>query len=611
MKRVLSTFFALASVLSSTAQKANDSLVIEEVVIQSNRIQIPINQSSRNISIITKEQIKKSPGRSLNEILTYTSGVDVRQRGPFGTQTDISVDGGSFEQTLILLNGFKITDQQTAHNSMNLPVPVDAIERIEILRGAAARIYGVNALTGAINIVTKNPKEDHLFAHAFLGSNFKKDEERGEIYNGRGVQLGGSIATDTHSHQLYGSHESGTGYRYNTAYRNNRLFYQGRIEADKNNHIEAMAGWVRSSFGANGFYAAPGDVESEEIVNTTIVGARSNHKLSDKFTLVPQFTYRYNTDDYRYLRNDLSRFRSQHKTNSFIGEISGRYNVSYGQFGFGIEGRFDKIRSSNIGEHKRNNSGAYAEFRTREIKRLDITLGAYVNNNSVYGWQIFPGLDVNYEVNENLKVLFNTGSGQRIPSFTDLYLSQPRNIGNPNLVTENAYQTEIGLKFHKNNWNFKAIAFHRNIKDFIDWTRVSTDEPYVANNVGDVKTLGINTGIDFRKDQWNIGLHYTYLSPKFTEDQNIIYKYKIQSLKHQLVNTIAYSCGAFDFTIANRYQQRLTQSDYYLLDARVGYTNNKVMYYLDAQNLTDKTYIEEGAVPMPGRWFTVGIKFNY
>src|SRR5690606_40560633 len=118
-------------------------------------------------------------------------GVETRQRGGFGTQADISIDGGSYQQTLVLLNGVKIHDHQTAHNSLNLPVPVEVIERIEILRGPAARIYGVNALTGAVNIVTKKADSNQVFAHVFGGSNFKKDEENDSgMYNNRGVQFG-------------------------------------------------------------------------------------------------------------------------------------------------------------------------------------------------------------------------------------------------------------------------------------------------------------------------------------------------------------------------------------------------------------------------------------
>src|SRR5699024_4602395 len=161
---------------------------LKEVVIQGNRIQVPFNQSARDIQVITQQQIEALPAKSLNEVLSYIGGVDIRQRGPFGTQTDISIDGGTSEQTLVLINGVKMIDAQTAHNMMNIPVPLTAIERIEVLRGAAARVYGINSLTGAINIVTKKEKHSSVTAQLQGGSSFKNKEEG----DGSGIYGGGS-----------------------------------------------------------------------------------------------------------------------------------------------------------------------------------------------------------------------------------------------------------------------------------------------------------------------------------------------------------------------------------------------------------------------------------
>src|SRR5690606_1414183 len=127
------------------------------------------------IQIIDRQQIEALPAHSINELLGYVAGVDLRQRGPFGSQADVSIDGGSFEQTLVLVNGVKVLDAQTAHNSLNLPIPTDAIERIDIIRGPAARIYGINRLAGAINIVTRKPDKAGFTAHAYAGSGFKPD----------------------------------------------------------------------------------------------------------------------------------------------------------------------------------------------------------------------------------------------------------------------------------------------------------------------------------------------------------------------------------------------------------------------------------------------------
>src|SRR5690606_12507248 len=165
---------------------------IQEVTVHANRLQIPFSKDNRNVEILNAAQIKQLPVKNLNEVLGFLNGVDLRQRGPFGAQADVSIDGGSFEQTLILVNGAKVSDAQTAHHNLNLPIPLDAIERIEVLRGAAARIYGVNALTGAINIITKSVEQTSVHANVYTGSSFKKQEEEDKdgIYYHAGTQIG-------------------------------------------------------------------------------------------------------------------------------------------------------------------------------------------------------------------------------------------------------------------------------------------------------------------------------------------------------------------------------------------------------------------------------------
>ena len=620
------TFLTLGLLLSVTAfaQINEDSLSkpsadISEIVIYETRLQLSSSLKNRNLQIVDKEQIKKLPVRSVNELLTYVSGVDLRQRGPFGTQADLSIDGGSFEQNLVLLNGQKISDPQTGHNSLNIPVPLEAIERIEIVRGPSARLYGVNSLTGVVNIVTTNPKKDGVFAHAYAGTSFKKDEEEtghNEVFNGRGVQLGGSLVREKHNHMLFGSHESGNGYRYNTAFHNNKIFYQGNINPNDQNSLMVLGGLARNSFGANGFYASPGDKESKEIVNTYLVSLSSKHLLTDRLTLAPSVAYRYNYDDYRYFRHKLDVARSQHYSHTLTSNVKGEYEADFGTIALGAEMRYEEINSSNIGDRSRSNYGMYAEFRRTLFERLDMNVGAYLNYNSFYGWQVFPGVDASYAFNPNWKAVLSAGTSQRIPSFTDLYLDQrPGNIGNPNLDPEQAYQVDLGGKYVSDRFSADAFVFYRDISDFIDWVRDTNQTPWQPENASSNKTTGFNSSVRYTLGSsaslWTLGLSYTYLSPEVTGGQAKAFsKYAIESFKHQFVGSLHYAYENFSAMVANRYNQRLSYKSYWLTDVRLGYTHKEMTYYFDAQNIFDANYIEAGAVPMPGRWFTLGIKFN-
>lgn len=597
----------------------SSSTILHEVVITENRLLIPFHRLNRNVQIIGRDQIESLPARSINELLGHINGVDLRQRGPFGTQADIGIDGGTFEQALILINGIKILDPQTGHNTLNLPIPLDAIERIEVIRGPAARIYGINSLTGAINIVTKKPEADGLSAHIYGGSSFRRDtSDADKLFHGRGAQLGWQTVGNQHRHSLYGGHESGNGYRYNTAFRNNRLYYQGDISLRPDQSLSLMGGYVSSNFGANGFYAAPGDIESQEIVQTALAAIGYRSRIADRFTLAPRVSYRYGYDDYRYFRHDLERARSQHYTHTLNTELNGTLHTEVGDLGLGLETRHERISSSNIGNHSRDNYGLYTEFRTEKIQRIALNLGAYFNYNTDYGWQVFPGLDIGYQLAPQWRVVAHTGTGQRIPSFTDLYLDQrPGNIGNPNLRSENAWQAEAGIRHDGARWNLHASYFYREINSFIDWVRDDLDTPWQPINFAGNTTHGSLFSFQYRLAnhnrplQWNTGLAYTFLSPAVREhDTALLSKYAIESLRHQLTAHLSVAHQRFSATATARFNERISYKSYVISDVRLRYNTRHAVLYLDLQNLFDVTYIEAAAVPMPGRWFSLGINYT-
>lgn len=614
MKKI---YFLLLSLLclKVSAQIDKDTLLIPEVIISENRFSTPVSEQNRNVYVIGKEQIQKLPARSIQEVLQYANGIDLRQRGPFGSQADISVDGGSFEQTVVLLNGVKIIDAQTAHNMLNLPIPIEAIERIEVVRGPAARVYGINSLTGAINIITKKPTESGVLANMYGGSNFEKDEEgSADTFYGNGIQLGGVLSKEKHQHSVFMSHDKSNGYRYNTAFENNKLFYQGNYQVSNSDEVSASFGYINNGFGANGFYAAPGDRESREIVETTLASIQSKHYLSDKWTLVPRISYRYNYDDYRYLGHTESA-RSEHYTNSISGEVNTTYRMNKGEFGFGAEFRNEDINSSNIGVHNRNNFGLYAEYRTYITEKLNVNVGTYLNYNSDYDWQIYPGLDASYQLTNELKIVGNIGTSQRIPSFTDLYLNQVVNIGNPDVQPENAFQSEVGFKFRKRDFSVEANYFYRNINDYIDWVRNTDSDPWVSNNFGDLITNGINLRSTYmlktsEVSRFNFMLGYSYLDSEFKNiNSGLSSKYVINSLRHQVTNTIDFAYKDFSVLLATRFNERQTNQSYFINDIRISQRVNDFTVFIDAQNIFNTTYFEVGAIPLPARWISLGVKF--
>lgn len=624
MKKIITILGAVISLPvfaqqnSSINNQENKINELEEVVIQTNRIQAPFNEITRDVQIITQNEIERLPAKSINEVLSYISGVDIRQRGPFGTQTDVSIDGGTSEQTLVLINGVKMLDAQSAHNMMNIPIPLSAIDHIEVLRGAAARVYGINALTGAINIVTKREKHSSVIADIQAGSSFRNKEEGdgSGIYGGGSAELTGNFGTEKQSHLFSIAQGNYNGQRYNSAAKNTRLFYNGHYDLDANNSMQAMAGYARSHFGANGFYAAPGDVNSEELVKSSLFSLSSKHHFGN-FMVSPRISDRYAEDDYRYFKDDLSKGRSLHYTNALMLELNSTLETRIGTFGFGWESRLGKINSSNIGVHKRDNHGAYAELGTGLGEKIKGTAGIYANYNTDYGWQLYPGIDLAYFIDEHWKVSTSVGSGQRIPSFTDLYLNQlPGNVGNKSLKPENAWNYEGSIQFNKNNLRFQTGYFFRNITDFIDWVRDDPSQPYSPINFGKNKMQGVYGRIlqhfDLG-DRQSIGYHvsYNYLHPKLEATDGSQSKYTLESLKHQFIAGVNYKLNNVSFQLENRLLNRELGEAYDVADVRVNYQWPKILLYTEVTNLFNAQYKEAGAVPMPTRWLGVGIKYQW
>ena len=270
-------------------------------------------------------------------------------------------------------------------------------------------------------------------------------------------------------HLLSLAKEETSGQRYNTAAKNVKAMYQGNTVLNDKNTLNWMGGYIDNAFGANGYYAAPYDKESYEIVQTLLLSVGSKHRINDRLTVKPRVSNRYNEDDYRFYRNDLSKARSLHYSNVMMLELNAIYETSVGNFGLGYEMRLEDINSSNLGTHDRKNHGWFAEYKQTFFDKLLLNAGAYWNYNTDYGFQWYPGIDVAYFLSDGWKLQANVGTSQRIPSFTDLYVNQrPGNIGNPNLKPEAAWQYEIGANYNKGNRQFAASIFERNITDFID-----------------------------------------------------------------------------------------------------------------------------------------------
>ena len=597
--------------LEAQEMSIDSSLFLDDVVINANRLDIPFSDDSRSINIISQQQIEQLRTSSLNELLQVVAGVDVRQRGVNGVQGDLSIRGGTFEQSLILINGVRLTDPQTGHHMMNLPLDVENIERIEVLKGPAARVFGQNAFAGAINIITKVPEKFGFTLQADAGD-----------YKSTNVFAQVSLPIGKYRQKISASTRMSDGYRFNSDYNISNVFYQSGFDYKKGK-ASFMAGYVDRDFGANGFYGNESFIDQYETVQTFLASASVTHAQGD-LKVTPRVSYRNNKDNWQFRREDPEFFQNFHTSQVLTSEIQSTYTHSMGVLGFGVEHNYLTLESSNLkdqegnGDHVRNQLGVHLENRFLLMdERLDITPGILMLNISDYGLSFYPGVDLGYSFNNQFKAFANVGWTTRIPTFTDLYYKDSGNEGNPNLREENAFTYEVGVKHHKASQVLQLSYFNRKAQNQIDWFRASEMDKWMPDNFNEARY----SGIDFSFQQsFNdipvldfISVGYTYISAEFEENDFQFSRNQLENLKHQIVVNPQFTYKGFGLNLLFKYNDRLSLEDYYTLGANVSYTYKHYTFYARGNNLTDQDYRETNLVQMPGRWLSGGlrIKFGY
>ena len=595
----------LAAVLlaaPSFAQEDTTVVELQNLTIQENRMQTPFSESARSIYVVTREQLQQMPVQSLNEALSYVPGVDIRQRGPAGVQADVSIRGGTFEQTLVLINGIKMSDPQTGHHLMNLPLDIDNVERIEVLKGPGARIYGQNAFSGAINIVTKVPAKPVAVFNGYAGD-----------FETFGGSVSAALPGETYGQYLSISRDQSGGYRTNSDYEITNAFYQSYLKLGKGK-LNFLGGLTSRAFGAGGFYV-PESEEYEEI-NTSFV-ALDYEVVEGNWSIQPRLYWRRNHDDYVFLRSDPAFFNNLHTTHVGGAELHTTNRNRLGLTGIGLEYRYEDINSNNLGDRNRSLAGIFAEHRFTLWNHLDVTPGLYLNWYSDYGWNLFPGIDASYEISEQWRAFANVGRSFRIPTYTDLYYDGPRNIGNANLQPEDAITYEGGFKYFRGNFWGQLSYFYRDAANLIDWVREDAEAEWRPLNFYDVDIQGIEAGINYNfsveESAWirKAGINYTYLNAELQEIEGVESRYALDNLNHQLIADVTHKIvGKVFHSLRFRYLDRATLEDYALLDSRIFFQNERFNVFAEATNITNTQYREAGYVPMPGRWFRAGITFK-
>lgn len=598
IKKAGSIFFLGTLFFVQAQEKQTD---IETIEVQGKLFSTPYKSANQNITIITREDIVNSPAKSIDEILQQVPGMDIRRRGANGVQSDIGFRGSSFEQVLLLLNGIRMNDSQTGHNSMNLPVDLDDVERIEVVKGPAARRFGQNAYAGVINVITKtNP-----------GKRVKISAEAGDFGN-YGLGLNAQLGNEKFSNSLQANSASSQGYIYNTDYEIRNVFYQSKLNI-KDGDLRLQAGFSEKKFGANGFYASKSATEQYEETQASVVSIAHQQKFGN-LKLNSNVYWRRGQDMYLFNRAKPEIYRNMHIGNNAGGEVNSTYEWGLGTTGLGVELRKEFLVSNNLGNRNRFVSQVFFEHHFSLLdKKLNISPGISWANYSKEGNFFYPGLDVGYSFNQNNKIYGNIAKVHRVPTFTDLYYTSKTERGNQELQPENAVYSEIGYQYQTRNILVKASGFLRDTHNAIDWTKINeSDAFWSAQNIGDTTIKGIEAEVNHRLNDWlKYTIGYTYLDNKINQPSTFLARYALDNLRHQFIAKLETSfLKNFTNEVVYRYNERLNNGSYNLIDEKLSFVKKDFSVYVLINNLTNTSYTETFGVQMPQRWFHLGFSYN-
>ena len=598
-------FYLRISLLFFSISVLSQSVNLDEVVVSESKIDIPFSKKYRSVEVIDSKSIIESGVNNVVDLLQQVSGVDLRRRGVAGTQADLYIRGGGFDQTLLLIDGMKMDDIQTGHHTLNLLLPIQLIERIEIIKGPASRIFGQNAFNGAINIITKTlPKSDKkLFEVMVSNPTFGSFKQFGFLINSR------LLLKEKFNAQLTFSRSKSDGYRYNTDYSNDFFFFKSEIKTKKN-PINITSGFTEKKFGANGFYASPSAIDQYEETQASFFGI-STVFGSEKLLIRPKLYWRRGQDEYIYIRNNPSVYRNLHITNKIYLDFSFSKLFDSSRLNFGIDLSSSSISSNNLGKHNRFTSSLYADytFKTKDNK-LSFSPGFSVSNFSDMSTHFFPGVDIGFDLSEKINLYANYGKTYRIPTYTDLYYSDRNTIGNPNLNPEHAITNEIGIKYSNQNIDISSSYFLRKSSNIIDYVKQSEQDKWEATNIRNLDTNGFDFNFLFKiSPNNNLRLGYTYLFDKSYVSEVNYSRYAINSLRHQLNTRLAlkYS-NKITHTLINRFGERSNNVSHIVYDSNLKYQlSNNSYFFINVNNIFNEEYYETNLVPMPGRNFLLGV----
>ncbi len=557
------------------------------MVVTANAAPVPFENLSRTVTVITREAIADMQAHSIADVLAQATSADIRSRAPFGLQTDFSLRGSAFSQTLILVNGVRINDSQTAHHNGDIPVLLQDVDRIEILLGPGSSVYGADAFGGAINIITGRREEPF----------------RASIKGGEHNLIDGSFGMSFRKGKF--TQSIGAEGNYSSGFKPDRDFRSVSMSSVVNvgEGLGFFVSHLKKEFGAEGFY---GPSPAREWTDQTLVSLKREGKRAGL-----QGYYRTHGDRFLYDVRSPGLFQSSHRTHSAGISLKTRLSLSpAASLTLGGEAGGDWIASRSLGDHAFARTSVFGELQWLLGKTGAVHSGLRLDYYSNFKAAANPSVSASWWALPRVRLRSAIGRAFRIPSFTELYYRDPNHEASPSLKPESSWSAEAGADlFPAERWMGSVTLFSRRERNIIDWVRDSAGDKWRSSNIRNLRTAGAEFNLE-RAVNSRVRLSARYSLISINPGQvNAMSKYVLDYAHDSWSASASLRMPmALQYHQTVRYKQRADGRDYWVADGRLERSFDRFVAAVEYTNLLDRRYQEIAGVDMPGRWLAFSLR---
>ncbi len=596
---LLTLSVALAGMTPLGAQER--PVPLDTIPIVGSRVSADLPVRTRSVVVLTRGELELIPARTVGEVLHWTLGAEVGARSP--AQADLALRGAGFEQALVLVNGVRMSDPQTGHFDLNLAVPLDRVERIEILRGPASALYGSDAVGGVVNIVTRGAP---AWSARIEGGSF------GTVR--AGIQ-GGMTFADGSTLVLSGERSTSDGHREGTDFE----ITQWRLEGGTSlagGRLGVEVGEGRRDFGADNFYAP---FPSFEATVSRTASLRWENDRNARVRVEPRVSWRSHDDDFILIRENPEVYRNQHTSTQLTGEVvvRGRVNPTLTLAGGGEVGE-DRLESNNLGDRSETRTALFAEAVLTPRADLVLAAGGRLDHHSLWGSFIAPSLSAGWTVTPTTRLHGAVGRSFRGPSWTERHYVDPAHIAPGALDPEKGFTAEIGFRSTPTPWgSIGATLFRRESTDLIDWVRAPVEagedpNPWEARNIRSAGFRGVEleAGLSLGPEHL-LRVGAAFLSLDAELEPGLESKYALRPLKDQIMAEwrAALPVGG-TASLRGLRGRRAGEGVWHQVDLRLAFPLPAGTLYLDGVNLGDSDHADLTGNPVAGRAFYLGYRIG-